>query len=214
MRIRVQRAYEKSLQIHKKRLAAKARAKAERLASAQAEAVTAESFSKHPQALTSHLAPAADLGEGSIDTSTSPTPSKSSLLNQRMDTGICVQEDLYDFDMYHSSHSPLPQSPYVAQIPLIPPSQIVKRVRKSGPLYLTTHFPRVQARSRLRVRALLCPRSQLPPKMFKLTPTPLRFLSAVFSSEFRKLRAYYLTPLAFHACIAAALLASLTSMAI
>lgn len=68
MRIRVQRAYEKSLQIHKKRLAAKARAKAERLASAQAEAVTAESFSKHPQALTSHLAPAADLGEGSVST--------------------------------------------------------------------------------------------------------------------------------------------------
>jgi hypothetical protein len=40
LRIRAQRAYEKSVQIHKKRLAARVRAKAERLA--LAEAVTAE----------------------------------------------------------------------------------------------------------------------------------------------------------------------------
>lgn len=65
LRIRAQRAYERSVQIHKKRLAAKARAKAERLA--LAEAVTAEGSSKHPQVLT-HLAPAADLGEGSVST--------------------------------------------------------------------------------------------------------------------------------------------------
>ncbi|KAG2747234.1 hypothetical protein P692DRAFT_20819861 [Suillus brevipes Sb2] len=108
----------------------KARAKAERkLAAASAEAVSTTEgsvTSKHPQSQGStHLAPAADLGEGSSKgplthpapevlprlTPAPPTaPSKSSLLDQHMDTGICDQEDVRDFNMYHASHSPLPAS--------------------------------------------------------------------------------------------------------
>ncbi|KAG1791277.1 hypothetical protein EV424DRAFT_1355056 [Suillus variegatus] len=88
---RARRAYEKSLKLDKKRLAAKARAKAEKLASVtaashsmpnttqtltshtaignsncQASADLGEGSSRDPQALI-HPAPEVDLGEGSVD---------------------------------------------------------------------------------------------------------------------------------------------------
>ncbi|KIK39159.1 hypothetical protein CY34DRAFT_348596 [Suillus luteus UH-Slu-Lm8-n1] len=60
VRIRGQRAYEKCVEMHKKRLAARARAKAERLALAAGEG-NAEGSLKRIQALPD---PAADSGEG------------------------------------------------------------------------------------------------------------------------------------------------------
>ncbi|KAG1785373.1 uncharacterized protein HD556DRAFT_138253 [Suillus plorans] len=113
MRTRGRRAYEKCVQLHEKRLAAKARAKAEKLASVTAAShpmpTTQTLTSRTTSGNHSYCKDLADLGEGSskgpftpshpvpepLSRLTPPLPhTPSSLLEQHTDASACVQEDV------------------------------------------------------------------------------------------------------------------------